>query len=97
MRKIAGNPLKNLPLSSVGHRNNRSHEGSATALVSSLSARELEILKGIVAGDAVRTIAARLDLDLEIANNSHQNMMAKLNARLTCDAVRIGLYAGLGA
>lgn len=68
---------------------------AARKLVASLSAREMELLIGVLAGGSNKTIAAELGISPRTAEIHRANMMRKLSAATTGDAVRIALYAGL--
>jgi FixJ family two-component response regulator len=63
--------------------------------VANLSPDELESLRGVVAGESIEITAQRLEISFRIAELHRRNMMDKLGAVLTCDAVRVGLYAEL--
>jgi FixJ family two-component response regulator len=67
----------------------------AQVLIGTLSQQELEFLRGIVAGEAQRAIAFRLDLNGAEAGAMKKSLMRKLKAGVTADAVRVGIYAGL--
>lgn len=68
---------------------------SARKLVGSLSARELDALLGIVAGGSNKSIAEELGISPRTVEIHRGNMMRKLRAGSSGDAVRIALYAGL--
>lgn len=67
----------------------------AQVLIRTLSQQELEFLRGIVAGEAQRAIASRLNISEAEAGAIMQSLMRKLGAKVTADAVRVGIYAGL--
>lgn len=65
------------------------------ALVDALSPRELEVLSLVVQGHANKEIAEDLGISPRTVEIHRSNMMRKLNARSTSDAVRVALYAGI--
>jgi FixJ family two-component response regulator len=67
----------------------------ALLLIRSLSLTELQMLRGMVAGESLSAIAFRLALDGPEAQKHRDSMMQKLGATSTADAVRIGIYAAL--
>ncbi|HVT54953.1 MAG TPA: LuxR C-terminal-related transcriptional regulator [Xanthobacteraceae bacterium] len=67
----------------------------ARALVEALSPRELEVLSLVVLGNANKEIAEDLGISPRTVEIHRSNMMRKLNARSTSDAVRVALYAGI--
>jgi len=68
----------------------------ARKLVESLTSRERDVLHGIVSGGSNKFIAGNLGISVRTVEIHRRNMMSRLNAQSTSDAVRIGLYAGLG-
>ena len=87
--------LKSFSRRAVARTDDGGREAEACALVTTLSADELEALRGVVAGESTENTAQRLGISSRIAELHRRNMMDKLGAVRTCDAVRIGLYAGL--
>jgi FixJ family two-component response regulator len=73
----------------------RRHE--ARAKVDSLTAREKDVLRLMVKGNANKNIAMELEISPRTVEIHRGNMMRKLSAQTTSDAVRIALYAGLDA
>lgn len=71
-------------------------KAEARKLVESLTPRERDVLQGIVAGGSNKGIAAELGISVRTVEIHRGNMMSRLNAQSTSDAVRIGLYAGMG-
>lgn len=65
--------------------------------VSALSSRERDVLLGLVAGGSNKTIAEELAISPRTVEIHRGNMMRKLGAASSGDAVRIALYAGLDA
>lgn len=63
--------------------------------VSSLSPRERDVLLGLLAGGSNKTIADNLNISPRTVEIHRGNMMRKLGAASSGDAVRIALYAGL--
>jgi len=70
-------------------------KAEARKLVESLTPRERDVLHGIVAGGSNKDIASQLGISVRTVEIHRGNMMSRLSARSTSDAVRIGLYAGL--
>jgi FixJ family two-component response regulator len=70
-------------------------ESEAKALVEELSRREREVLISIVQGRANKETAEELGISTRTVEIHRSNMMRKLRARSTADAVRLALYAGL--
>ena len=84
-------------LSSEGERRaeqdrRRAH---AKAAVEELSARELEVLASMVQGNSNKEIAQELGISPRTVEIHRGNMMRKLRARSTSDAIRLAVYAGL--
>ena len=67
----------------------------ARALVAALSSVESQLLAWLVMGAGAQEIAVRLGMTAKRAAAVRRQMMKKLNARSSADAVRIGIYAGL--
>ena len=65
--------------------------------VSALSSRERDVLLGLLEGGSNKTIAKQLAISPRTVEIHRGNMMRKLGAGTSGDAVRIGLYAGLDA
>lgn len=63
--------------------------------VAALSARQRDVLKGIVKGKQSKIIAHELDLSTRTVEAYRAQLLAKLGVRGTADAVRIALAAGL--
>ena len=59
-----------------------------------LSEREREVLSGVVAGHANKTIAYDLDISPRTVEVHRANVMAKMEARSLPELVRIALAAG---
>lgn len=84
-------------LSSEGERRaeqdrRRAH---AKAAVEELSTRELEVLASMVQGNSNKEIAQELGISPRTVEIHRGNMMRKLSARSTSDAIRLAVYAGL--
>ena len=86
-------------LAAVGDRLIGEHRRrlDARAKVERLTARERDVLKLMVQGHANKNIAMELDISPRTVEIHRGNMMRKLQANTTSDAVRIALYAGLDA
>lgn len=68
----------------------------ATEAVSNLSEPEKRMLSQIVAGWSDRDIAADHGVEIDVLESQRALLFRKINARSTSDAVRTGIYAGLG-
>lgn len=71
-------------------------KAEARQLVATLTPRERDVLEGLLEGESNKGIAKKLDLSPRTVEIHRSNMMSRLNAQSTSDAVRIGIYAGLG-
>jgi FixJ family two-component response regulator len=71
-------------------------KAEASQLVAALTPRERDVLEGLLEGESNKGIAKKLGLSPRTVEIHRANMMARLNAQSTSDAVRIGIYAGLG-
>jgi two-component system, LuxR family, response regulator FixJ len=71
-------------------------KAEASQLVATLTRRERDVLEGLLEGESNKGIAKKLGLSPRTVEIHRANMMARLNAQSTSDAVRIGIYAGLG-
>ena len=80
-----------------GLRERRVHRKVAEAIkaVKSLSPREFEVLEALVRGHSNKEIARNLEISPRTVEIHRANMLAKLDARSSADAVRFGIYAGL--
>ncbi len=68
---------------------------AAAAKLKLLSARELDVLKGLIEGDSNKVIAHKLDISPRTVEIHRANMTEKLGARNLSDALRIAFAAGL--
>ena len=66
----------------------------AAALVAALSARQREVLRGIVRGLQNKIIASELGLSIRTVEAYRAQLLARLGARGTADAVRVAIAAG---
>ena len=71
-------------------------KAEARQLVATLTPRERDVLEGLLEGESNKGIAKKLGLSPRTVEIHRGNMMTRLNAQSTSDAVRIGIYAGLG-
>jgi len=71
-------------------------KAEARKLVASLTPRERDVLEGLLEGESNKGIAKNLELSPRTVEIHRSNMMSRLNAQSTSDAVRIAIYAGLG-
>lgn len=67
----------------------------ALTLADILTDDEYEVLRCLVAGESMRTIAVRLSVDEKSAFALKKSLIAKLGGRCTADAVREGILEGL--
>lgn len=67
----------------------------AKASVGQLTGREHDVLVSLLSGNSNKQIAAELELSPRTVEIYRKNVMRKLDARSTSDAVRIGIYADL--
>lgn len=74
---------------------NRSQSLEARRRIESLSARERDVLAGLVAGGSNKVIARNLDISARTVEMHRARMMAKLGSRSTSEAVRIALMGGM--
>lgn len=73
------------------------HRAQARAKVSELSGRETDVLAQLVKGLTNKEIGRALNISHRTVEIHRANMMAKLGAHSSGDAVRIGVHAGLDA
>lgn len=71
-------------------------EQEARRRLNALTARELDVLKGLVDGLPNKTIGYDLGISPRTVEIHRANLMEKLGARSLSDALRIGFNAGLG-
>lgn len=71
-------------------------EQEARKRLNALTARELDVLKGLVDGLPNKTIGYDLGISPRTVEIHRANLMEKLGARSLSDALRIGFNAGLG-
>lgn len=67
----------------------------AISAVEALSSREQAVLRQMVLGASNKEIAANLGISPRTVEVHRANMLVKLQAKSSADAVRIGIYAGL--
>lgn len=67
----------------------------ARTMVETLSKREKQVIAELIRGHSNKEIARSLSISLRTAENHRANAFSKIGARMTADAVRIGIYAGL--
>jgi two-component system response regulator FixJ len=85
-------------LASVSERGDaRARRAKAIALVDSLSSRQRQVLLGILKGLPNKIIAFELGLSIRTVEAYRAQLLEKLGARGTAEAVRIALSAGLSA
>ena len=69
----------------------------AQALTRELSGRELQVLTMMVQGHGNKSVALELGISPRTVEIHRANVLTKLKAGSSSDAVRIGIYAGLDA
>ena len=67
----------------------------AADLIRTLSPRETHVLALMTRGYSNKAIARQLEISPRTVEVHRANMLAKINARSSADAVRVGVYAGL--
>lgn len=68
---------------------------AARETVRALSPRERDVLVGLLEGGSTKSIGMNLGISPRTVEIHRGNMMRKLRARSTGDAIRIAIYAGL--
>ncbi|MCR5873870.1 response regulator [Phenylobacterium sp. J426] len=76
-------------------REARAEVARAEALIATLSARELQVMQGLLAGMPNKIIAYALGLSVRTVEIYRANVMDKLKARGLSTAVRLALAAGV--
>ena len=76
-------------------REARAEVARAEALIATLSARELQVMQGLLAGMPNKIIAYALGLSVRTVEIYRANVMDKLQARGLSTAVRLALAAGV--
>lgn len=76
-------------------RNLGAEAARAATLIAELSAREREVLVGLVRGNPNKVIAADLGMSVRTAEAHRARIMEKLNVRSLPEVVRIALAAGI--
>lgn len=74
-------------------RESRSQGRDAAALLRQLSHRQRQVLAGMVDGNTSKAIAGQLNLSVRTVEAYRAQLLAKLGARTTTDAVRVALAA----
>ncbi|MBW8753411.1 MAG: LuxR family transcriptional regulator [Sphingomonadales bacterium] len=77
----------------IGHA--RLREAVARSRIERLTPREREVLTGVVAGQSNRTIAEQLSISPRTVEIHRANMLSKIGATHTSDAIRIAIEAAL--
>jgi len=67
----------------------------ASAQVTMLSEREQQVLQHVVAGEANKVIARRLDISEKTVEKHRSSLMRKMNVRNVAELVRVALLAGV--
>ncbi|HEY0959135.1 MAG TPA: LuxR C-terminal-related transcriptional regulator [Novosphingobium sp.] len=73
----------------------RLREADARSRVKCLSARELQVLAGMVSGLQNRSIAEKLGISPRTVEIHRAHLLCKLKVKCTIDAIRIALYSSL--
>ena len=81
--------------SSVDVRDANAFRAQAIALVDTLTARQRQVLLGILRGQPNKIIAYELDLSIRTIETYRAQLLEKLHVRGTAEAVRLALAAGL--
>ncbi len=68
---------------------------SATARLQALSERERDVLRHLIQGYGSKDIGKSLEISPRTVEVHRASVLAKLKARSTSDAIRIGIYGGL--
>jgi two-component system response regulator FixJ len=79
-------------------REDRAHEAERDAVkerLASLTARERQVLEGLVAGKANKNIAFDLGISARTVEIYRANVMTKMNAASLSELMRMALFAGL--
>jgi two-component system, LuxR family, response regulator FixJ len=71
-------------------------KAEAERLVATLTPRERDVLQGVLEGESNKGIAHKLGISPRTVEIHRSNMLTRLNAQSSADAVRIALYGGLG-
>ena len=78
-----------------GGKGARRVDPEAVALVEALSGRQRQVLNGIVRGQQNKVIAYELQLSIRTVEAYRAQLLARLGARGTADAVRVAIAAGI--
>jgi RNA polymerase sigma factor (sigma-70 family) len=73
----------------------RQKRSEAVAAVSALTEREREVLRAMVEGCGNKQIAKMLEISPRTVEVHRANLLGKLNAQSSSEAIRLGIYAGL--
>ena len=68
----------------------------AKSAVARLTARQRQVLQGVLHGNSNKQIARELGISPRTVEVHRGYMMGRLDAKTTADAVRIGIYAEIG-
>jgi two-component system, LuxR family, response regulator FixJ len=79
----------------IGHAKLR--EAVARSRIDRLTPREREVLSGVAAGHSNRSIAEQLEISPRTVEIHRANMLHKIGANHTSDAIRIAIEASLGS
>lgn len=82
-----------LKLSAIVGTNDR--RSTAKTLVNGLTARQREVLRGLISGERNHAMSERLGLSQRTVETYRRNMMIRLGADSLGEAVRIGLDSGM--
>jgi two-component system response regulator FixJ len=87
-----------LALRTLGERSRAGERRrSAKARVALLSSREMEVLRGLVAGLSNKVLAQRMGISLRTVEMHRANMMDRLQAGGLAEALTLAVQAGVGA
>ena len=71
------------------------HREAITGRISTLTRKERDVLERIVAGDANKVIARKMDVSVRTVENHRQKIFQKMQAESLAELVRMALTAGL--
>lgn len=78
-----------------GHADAEAERQSAIARMALLTPREHDVLQGLVAGLANKTLAGRLGISVRTVEMHRANLMSRMGARSLAEAVRIAVAASV--
>ena len=79
----------------VDHQNELSRERRALSLLDSLTPREMEVMRGIIAGKLNKQIAGKMGISERTVKVHRSRVMQKTRVRSVADLVRLAQIAGV--